>query len=582
MCAILGIAGKLPAQKKIEKARDAMSHRGPDDAGLYYSPEEGVALGHRRLSIIDLSEAGHQPFFSNDGRFVITFNGEIYNYLEIKKELDGKYDFKTQTDTEVLLASYIVWGEKCLQKFNGMFAFAIWDKKKRELFCARDHLGVKPFFYCYRNGALYFASEIRGLLALDILRKPNEKIIFEYLYHGLYDHRDETFFDGIKHLLPGHYLVWKNETINVSKYWDLSRVAGNKQVSFLDAQDELRALLADSIRIQYRSDVPVGVNLSSGLDSNSLFYYANKVTGGNTEAFTFCMESEEYNECSVLEETLSAREKTRWHKAHASPQGIWEAMGLMNSIQGEPYGGIPTVAYETLYKKAAEDKIIVLLEGQGGDELFAGYKYYLWEHEKDEGKGIGEKSLSYSQDKTPLTDRALLSKDFIAAHTEGNLSFQAPFGSHLLNAQYRDLVHTKLPRVLRMNDHVSMAYGRELRVPLLDYRIVEFCFSLPVEYKIKGGVQKYIMREAMKNIVPGTLLKKPKKAFGAIQNEWFRNYFRKEILRLLSSKTFRSRPYWDHNVLQDKTEKFFKGEGENSFFLWQCINLELWFGKFFD
>ncbi|MBI2637661.1 MAG: hypothetical protein HYW88_02055 [Candidatus Sungbacteria bacterium] len=190
MCGIMGVVGKLPQKKKFEYARDVLAHRGPDDHGVYYHREEKIALGFRRLAIIDLSSAGNQPFFSNDERFVLVFNGEIYNYPEIKEELKDQYDFRTKTDTEVLLASYIRWGENCVEKFNGMFAFAIWDKKERKLFCARDRLGIKPFFYHTDSGTFLFSSEIKSLLALGVPRIPDEHVIFDYLYYGFYDHTD--------------------------------------------------------------------------------------------------------------------------------------------------------------------------------------------------------------------------------------------------------------------------------------------------------------------------------------------------------------------------------------------------------
>lgn len=585
MCGIIGAIGTLPKKKKFEEARDTLAHRGPDDAGIYYCAEEKAALGHRRLSIIDLSAAGHQPFISNDGRFVLVYNGEIYNYLEIKKEIGGRYDWKTETDTEALLASYILWGEDSLEKFNGMFSFAIWDRKKKTLFCARDRLGVKPFFYFIRNGSFYFASEIKALLSLGILRKPNERIIFDYLYHGIYDHTEDTFFKDVKRLGAGRALFWKQGSVTTKKYWDLAE-CGRESARLTDkkALERFEELLTDSINLRFRSDVPVGIGLSSGLDSNTLFHYAKNKLGKEMMVFSECAASDEYNECPIIKETLSPKERGAWHTSSLEPGEVLGLADILNVSQGEPYGGVPSIAMfkrcETIRKNGA----IVLLEGEGLDEILGGYKYYALDVRKDEKSWNRntESSLSYSQDMTVLIPRNILDKKFVTTHGTASLQFREPFRSHLLNAQYRDIVHTKIPRVLRFKDHISMAHGIEVRVPYLDYRLVEFCFFLPVRFKIRNGVHKVLVRDVMRRFVPKTVLARPKKTFSAIQIEWFRKHHKKHILSLISSSSFRARGYWNARALIAEAEGFFSGAGDNSFFLWQCINLELWFRQFID
>src|SRR3989344_667834 len=247
MCGIIGALGTIPEKRIFEKARDTLRHRGPNDRGTYYDNDERVALGHRRLSIIDLSKAGHQPFFSNDERFVITFNGEIYNYIEIKEELKNHYAFKTKTDTEVILASYIYWGEKCVEHFNGMFALAIWDKKERKLFCARDRLGIKPFFYSVTKSTFLFSSEIKALLALGEPCSQNERVIFEYLYYGIYDHGENTFFKQVMRLPAGAILSWKDGVITIKKYWDLAKTEPiSAHISDKEVRQRFTELLIDS------------------------------------------------------------------------------------------------------------------------------------------------------------------------------------------------------------------------------------------------------------------------------------------------------------------------------------------------
>ena len=587
MCAIIGVLGeKLPSEGQFKKARDIMTHRGPDDAGIYYSLEEGVALGHRRLSIIDLSRDGHQPFISADGRFVLTYNGEIYNYLELKEELRGKYNFKTKTDIEVLLAAYVVWGEKCLERFNGMFAFALWDKKERKLFSARDRLGVKPFFYFSRKGVFYFSSEIKGLLALGAPRIPNEDIIFDYLSRGFYDHTEETFFKGIRSLRGGTALVWQRGAVRTKTFWDLAKAKPRHDgLDDKGIRGTFKEILADAIKIRFRSDVPVGINLSSGLDSNSLVYYSRKILNKDIATFSMRYPSEKYDEGGLIGGCLSEAQKKKWHTVTIKPRSVLNEAVSMNEIQDQPFGGMPTIVYAHLNKLAHKHKTTVLLEGQGMDELLAGYEYYRAEYEKD-ASGVplfshisAQKPLS--QDLSVLIDTEVLNQKFLKRHTrEVRLAF--PFKSHLVNAQYRDIVYTKLPRVLRFNDHVSMAYGRELRLPYLDYRFVEFCFFLPVRYKINLTSQKVLMREVMGECLPDVVRARQKKAFGGVQGEWLRKYHKRAVYGLLRSASFKKREYWNHLALMRKADAFFAGEGENSFFLWQCINLELWFRKFID
>ena len=591
MCGIIGAVGNIPNKEIFEKGRNVIRHRGPDDYGMFYDKKQEVALGHNRLSIIDLTKDGRQPMKSADGRFVMVYNGEIYNYLELKQELSDMYNFRTKTDSEVLLAAYIVWKEKCLDKLNGMFAFAIWDNLEKRIFCARDRLGEKPFFYAMSNNTFLFSSEIKGLLALGIKREPNERIIFEYLYYGLYDHRDETFFNGVKSLRPGHLLIFEDGKLIIRKYWSLKENKYDfKGITFNDAKERFRGLLADSIRLRFRSDVPVGLNLSSGVDSNSILFYARDVTGHDIPTFSMCLESDEFNECPIITTHLSAAQKRKWHSIMLDPAEVLCLAEKMNVIQDQPYGGIPTIGYLKLNMLAEKCGTTVLLEGQGLDESLAGYRYYLKEHERDHNKINNNDTfnnyiaIDYSQDMTPLIDRTVLSQEFVKGFESSDLKtyLETPFESHLLNAQYRDMVYTKLPRVLRFNDHVTMALGRELRQPFLDHRIVEFCFWAPAEFKIHGNNQKVLLREAMKPYIPDVIGSNHKKSFGTVQTEWFRKYFKNDILELIDSPRFKSMKYWDHTALNDKTIRFLNGNGDNSFFLWQCFNLELWFRTYIN
>lgn len=583
MCGILGSIGSFQNQEVFERALQSLKHRGPNDVGVFSAKGGDVLLGHRRLSIIDLTSAGKQPFMSNDGRYAVVFNGEIYNYLEIKQELVNLYDFKTKTDTEVLLAAYIVWGEKCVQKFNGMFAFAVWDNKDEVLFCARDRMGEKPFFYSNQNGRFLFASEIKALLVLGVKKKVNERIVFDYLYHGLYDHTAETFFEDVYALPPAHFVVVKDGKVHLERYWHL-KDAHDQSIGLTETEvkEKFQHLLEESINLRLRSDVPVGINLSSGLDSNALYYYSQRISGKFPPIFSMCLPSEEFNECSIISDFLTQDQKTSWYTSSISPDEVFGLAAKMNLIQDQPYGGIPTIAYGKLNEVAQKEKVTVILEGQGLDEILAGYKYYRIEHEKDvTGIESENSSVFYSQDMTKLIYTDLLDKEFVArSHRE--LSFETPFSSHLLNAQYRDLHYAKLPRVLRFNDHATMAYGTELRLPYLDHRIVEFCFWLPAKYKMNESYQKVLMRDIMSGLLPKAVSSTQKKSFGAVQTEWFRNFYQKQVLAVITSDSFKQRGYWNAELLLKTVQDFYSGQGENSFFMWQCINLEMWFRSYID
>ncbi len=581
MCGIIGVAGKIPSEQKFLRARDVLSHRGPDGAGSYFVPGECIALGHRRLSIIDLSRAGVQPMHSRDGRYILTFNGEIYNYLELREELKSCYSFITRTDTEVLLAAYVTWGADCLSRLNGMYAFAVWDRKERVLFAVRDRLGIKPFFYHHASdGTFSFSSEIKGLRSLGVSSSPNEAIIYEYLSCGFYDHSERTFFNNIKQLPAGYSLCWKEGRVQIKKYWDLADIEPQKFRSELDIRNKFTELLADSVRLQFRSDVPVGISLSSGMDSNGLLYFAEHQIVPAPQMVSVCPQSDSYNECTLIDASLSAAQHARWHTRNIEPAELFTRIEKMTAIEDQPYGGIPTLSWLMLYEQAREKGITVLLEGEGLDEILAGYPYYELDLAHD-AQGIPF-STDVFQDSRAFLDRDVLSTEFVSAFADRRLNFPHPFVSALQNAQYRDIKYTKLPRVLRFKDHASMSVGRELRVPYLDHRLVEFCFFLPAQYKIRNGIHKMIARDVLGVYLPDIVRVRPKKIFGALQVEWLRNHYREEVLALLGSESFRNRGFWNYDKLLAKVNAFYCGEGDNSFFLWQCVNLELWFRMYVD
>lgn len=593
----------------LESMIRVQRHRGPDDSGMYIARTDGIGLGHNRLSIIDLSAAGRQPMSSPEGDLWITFNGEIYNYRELKDELND-YPYVSGTDTEVILAAYRRWGEKLVERFIGMFAFAIWDSPRRRLFCARDRMGVKPFNYTWLDGSFVFASEIKALLAAGKRAEPDWETWAVYLTHGYYDHSDRTFFDGVFSLPPGHTLVLEDGRVKIKSYWSLPEKAMEiADIGDSDAAGGYLELLKDSARLRMRSDVPVGVNLSGGLDSASLAAALGDALepGGEIVAFTASFDDTGYDETGFALEALGG---VKWKRnvARLRPDEAWDAAREAVLFQEAPFGGVSTLAYHKLHALARELGVTVLLEGQGVDETIAGYDYFRRHHYLDilaaggrealktelEAAGSGERVNEITKESLEAEIRRPLYQDGTSHLAPGCVSrdmtslageppeFPKPFGDNLRNALYRDLRYTKLPRVLRMNDRLSMAHSRELRQPFIDHRLVEFAFRLPGRMKIREGMSKYILRKAMEGRLPDTARLARKRAVVTPQREWLRGPLRQRVEELLRSASFTQRGLFDADETMRVFVEFVEGGGSNSFFVWQWINAEMWFNAFID
>lgn len=580
----------------------AQHHRGPDDCGVYVNDQRTCGLGHNRLTIIDLSDAGHQPMVDASGTRRLVFNGEIYNYLELRAQLTG-YPFQGNSDSEVILAAYERWGESCVDRFIGMFAFAIWDSRSQKLFAARDRVGIKPFHFAQLNGEFLFASEIKGLLAAGIPCRPNLETWACYLTHGIYDHSAETFFDSVECLPPGHILNYSNGQLRVRPYWNLpDAVAERPEIDLNRASEQFVTLLDDAVRLRLRSDVPLGVNLSGGLDSSSLMATVDRLTNeGEIKAFTACYQDPQYDELSFAD---AVPRRTRWQSvvSRLDPLTAWDGLQKMQWHLEAPFGGLGTMAYYHLHQTAADEGVTVLLEAQGVDELLGGYQYYqgprlrdLWEARRfralrTELRGgvgsVAELRNALAGDSKPVYQdgTSFLNEDSISADVRRlagvRPTFAAPFANHLSNALYRDFRHTKLPRVLRMNDRLSMAHSRELRETFLDHRLVEFAFALPSELKIQSGRTKVILRDAMQDRLPREIRETPKRPVVTPQREWLRTILKAQVEELLFSASFAERGLFDVQAVKSEWRRFCDGGSENSFFVWQWINTELWFRTF--
>ena len=560
MCGIAGIIGENIGNSRLLKIMlESQKHRGPDYKGVWC--DEGISLGHNRLSILDLNSRANQPMVSSCNRYTLVFNGEIYNYLELKKDLE--YPFKSKSDSEVLIALYIKYGENMLNYLNGMFSFAIWDNQLKVLFAARDRFGVKPFHYSYDKGQFLFASEIKSLIAAGVNSNSNEVVWADYLTHGSYGNPDETFFEEIKQLPAGHCLVigLDAKRPKIKKYYDfVSRV--NNHPTYSD-EEELKSvfheLLLDSISLRFRSDVALGVNVSGGLDSSILLSIIADYSKGRSHginAFTFSSGDQRYDETPWVRDLVSIAQ-CPLNEVLLQPNEIPALIQKVSHHQDEPYGGFPTLAYSKTFAAAREKGVIVLLDGQGMDEAWAGYDYYR-----------SNSNYNVQGVNTAPTRKEVLSTGF--EKLSRSPSFSRPFECDILNKQYRDIFYTKIPRALRFNDRISMMYGTELREPFLDYRLMELGFSQNLKMKIRNGQGKWIPRQIFRNNLDKIALA-PKRPLQTPQREWLSNELSNYVEGNL--KKLENHPWFNFEKLIKEWELYKRGNNDNSFFIWQWLSV---------
>ncbi|WP_395064912.1 asparagine synthase (glutamine-hydrolyzing) [Flavobacterium sp.] len=564
MCGIAGILGYNDYNKEqMIKMLDVQKHRGPDAVSIY--TDKPIILGHNRLSIIDLSDTANQPMISNCGNYSIVFNGEIYNYLEIKQELKLDYQFKTSSDTEVLLAAFIKWEKKMLHKLNGMFSIAIWNKKTQKLFVARDRFGVKPFYYTFLNNQFYFASEIKTLFAAGIEKEKNTKVWANYFVSGSYGLPNETFWKNIHQLKAGHFfeLVFSeklnHEKINFFQWYDFpARIVQIAQQPIATLKQHYQQLLIDSIQLRFRADVPLGMNVSGGLDSSTLISLVHQQLPSqkSIEAFTFYSNNDAYDELPWVNKLMQSTPYLL-NKVLLEYKEIPRLIKEVSYYQDEPFGGFPTLAYSLLFKRAREKGIVVILDGQGMDEAWAGYDYY---HNNSN-------SIIQGTTTSPVRPEAIDVEFTKFAQKE---NYPTPFDNQLQNLQYRDLFYTKIPRALRFNDRISMMHSTELREPFLDYRLVELAFAQSNQMKLQNGQTKWLLRDLVKNKLGSSIALAPKRALQTPQREWISNelkdYFTNQI------EVFSNLDFVNKKKVNQIWKEYLNGNQDNSFYIWQWIN----------
>jgi asparagine synthase (glutamine-hydrolysing) len=543
---VCGIAGIIDFRNQkidfetLKKMTDVVSHRGPDGEGHWVSIGETVGFGHRRLSIIDLSENGAQPMHFLNFRYTITFNGEIYNYIELKQNLLKKgYVFNTNSDTEVVLASYHDKRENCLNDFDGMFSFAIYDSLNNTVFCARDRFGEKPFHYSMYNGGFYFGSEIKQLWAAGVPKKMDQEKLLNYINSGEIEDSNEptkTFYSNIKKLNAAHYTLIHidNPEIHQVKYWDIDLSAPKFSGSIEEAAEEFYSLFKESIRLRLRSDVPVGSSLSGGLDSSSIVMLIDQLKGNEIEQNTFSARFKNFHkdEGEHIQKVVESCKNVKVHYTWPDKVYFEEVFDKVVIHQDEPFGSASIVAQYAVMQLAKEQGVTVLLDGQGADEQLAGYlPYYhqylnqLFYHSKRKYQ-IEFQKFNEMHPNFEVHDfaknRTLRMK---LGELKRKLIFQdLPMKNQLSEYLYKDTVTGGLKELLRYADRNSMAHSREVRLPFLSHKLVEFIFSLPDEYKLNNGWTKFVLRKAMTTTLPESICWRVDKiGYEPPQRDWLSN-----------------------------------------------------------
>jgi asparagine synthase (glutamine-hydrolysing) len=603
MCGLCGIVDFecAPAPSEIETMLDRLAHRGPDARGVFVG--DRVCLGHLRLAIIDLSDAGREPFASEDGRLQLVFNGEIYNYLELREELRAKgRRFRTETDTEVLLAAYREWGERCVDRLNGMWAFAVWDVERRRLFCSRDRLGIKPLYYRHDGRRFAFASE-PWVLAHD--RRANPLAVRDYLEQGYLDQGEETFFEGVKRVPPATSLVFDDRGLRQIRYWSVEPHAPSA-----DPVAAVRETFLDAVRLQLRADVPVGTALSGGIDSSAITAAVAHHGHERQKTITAYFEDAGFDERRFARAVVDrSGADARWLTFTADE--LVENLPAIVHAQGEPFGSTSICAGWFVMREAKRAGVTVMLDGQGGDELFGGYRAFFGYRLSDllSGGRIREAAAelrAFSALHGPRWAAVALAAPHVPerarlaarARLRGSATLVAPDlralpeRSHQDGTAFRDrlrrqlhLVLTRrgLPELLRYEDRNSMAHSIEARVPLLDHRLVELAFSLPGDDLIRRGETKSVLRRALGDLLPPEVRnRRDKLGFATPEGRFLRGRLGELAGDVFASQSFSERGFVDANAARRRLARHRAGGLSAGMEIWRALNLELWAREFLD
>jgi len=626
-----GICGKLQFDPEatvepelLDRMMAVISHRGPDSHGTYLAGP--VGLGHRRLSIVDLSDSGSQPMCNEDGTVWIVFNGEIYNYQELRKQLIQRgHVFRSTTDTEVIIHLYEERGTNCLQQLRGMFAFAIWDKPRQRLFLARDRVGIKPLYYCQQPGAFWFASELKSILVDPAVPRAIDLSAIRRFLSFYYPAGQDTLFGLVKKLLPGHYISIERDKVSIVRYWDLHFTKDRWTKSFEEAVEELQTLLGSTVRDHMIADVPVGILLSGGTDSSAVLSFAVQGTKKKIKTFTVGFEGGQ-----VVDERPYARQAARQfgtehYEISISAEDFWKFLPSYVWHMEEPVCEPPAVALYYI-SKLAREHVKVLLSGEGGDEAFAGYPNYpnmlrlglvgaavgplarplgamgaiagkllaeprLQRYGAALGNSFSDHYFSRTSGPTFYFNRqaqTLFTAEFLEdSASADSAAFVAEMAAKvkdepLLNRMLYLDTKTWLPDDLLIKaDKMTMANSLELRVPLLDHQVLEFAASLPPNFKVQGSRTKRILKAAFAKVLPEEILRRKKAGFPVPYASWLRNEFSKGIEDILLSGLATSRGYFKRSEVTRLLHANSR-DGNYSKEVFSLLVLELWHQRFVD
>lgn len=639
MCGIAGFISKnnfIANRDALGRAALRLSHRGPDDSGFFFDEKAGIGLAHRRLSIIDLSRAGRQPMASDDNTIQVVFNGEIYNFRQIRDILTTRgHQFKSQTDTEVLLKAYLQWGLDCLTRFVGMFAIAIWDTNTQRLFLARDRLGIKPLYYYLHEGTFLFASELKALMAFKVFARDIDPEAVPLLLHYQYIPAPGSIFRNTFKLLPAQYLLYDGTNLNSGIYWkqpeekekdDFMESAGTEE----DRLRELDRVITQAVSDRLISDVPLGALLSGGIDSTMVVAVMKKITPSPPRTFSIGFGEKGYNEAPWAER-IARHLGTAHTTLYVTHQDALDVIARLPDIYDEPFAD-PSAIPTLLVSRMARSQVKVALSGDGGDELFCGYvrywmtrtmaltfgrippalKSFLAGHlgripaswlgkcyspfqdalpQRFKVANFQEKwqKLLYAMSRSQLQDLyrmtvclwpeeelpALVGRTLPESHFEKAFreTRNLPVLSRLMQVDQK----TYLPdAMLTKVDRASMAVGLEVRVPLLDHRVVEFASLLPEGLKYKNGTGKFLLKKLLARYVPPELFKRPKMGLGVPIDQWLRGDLKEILLDTLSPARIKNEGLFDPGMVQNKIDEHLSGRVNHQYRLWALLMWELW------
>jgi len=638
MCGIVGFKtnrGFVSLRDSLPEAASCLNHRGPDDTGLFLDEESGIGLGHARLAIIDLTRAGQQPMTSEDGSVRIVYNGEVYNFREIRKTLEGRgHLFRSATDSEVVLKAYVEWGIDCLHKFVGMFALALWDARKKYIFLARDRLGIKPLYYHYSAGHLLFASELKALMALKGFPKDLHPAALPLFLHYQYIPAPRTIFRDTFKLLPGHYAVYDGRGLRVLPYWELPEKdegAIAKAPQEAEVLEELDHLLTQAVSDRLVSDVPLGALLSGGVDSSLVAALMQKVNSAPVRTFSIGFDDEEFDEAPWARRVASHL-GTEHTEFYVTGKEALEVIPLLPEIYDEPFAdssAIPTY----LISRVARSQVTVALSGDGCDEQFCGYVRY-W----------STRAMADTFHRLPDGVRKMLGLLLATVPSEWVNRFYQPLRGHLpgwlqvanFDDKWRKLLAALMrggdvmelyrtticlweaddiltltgkgipeclyeemfrktqmwpviSRLMRIDqgtylvddlltkvDRASMAVSLEVRVPLLDHRVVEYTSRLPENVKYRRGVGKYLLKKLLAQYVPSKLFERPKMGFGVPIDRWFRDELKELLLSYLSPERLKEEGLFNEGLVEKKMREHLAGHANHQHRLWSLLMWEMW------